>query len=132
MTPPKTQNIFERSLQRSLRLRMRLQFISAVVLTIIFGYINSSWITASGFGGLIPVSTTILLIFYSKRAEQTASVDTGNNLRLLYRCAIERIVLVAILFALGLGLLKLEPLPMIMTFIIGQMVFLMGRLEAQQ
>jgi ATP synthase protein I len=111
---------------------LRVQFISAVAVTIIFGYINSDWIAASVFGGLIPVSATMLLIFYSKRAERVDSSEAGSNISLLYRCAIERMVLVVILFAMGLGLMNLEPLPMIITFVIGQMVFLMGRLEAQQ
>ena len=124
-------NIFERTLQRSLQLRLRLQIISAIVITVIFGVQNSGHIVAALFGGVIPVSGTLLVIWHSLRAEKLNSKETGDNLRVLYRCAIERIALVVLLFALGLGILNLEPLPLIAAFVIGQMVFVMGGLKAQ-
>jgi hypothetical protein len=41
-------------------------------------------------------------------------------LRLLYRTALERFVLTATLFALALGVLRLEPLALLTGFIVGQ------------
>ncbi len=124
-------NIFERSLQRSLRFRLRFQFLSAVIVVIAFGYLSGDFLAAA-FGGMIPLCGTLLLIIHSRRAQRMGATDSGTNIRVLYRCAIERIVVVVLLFSLGLGLLGLEPLPLVTAFVIGQVVFLMGGLKAQR
>ena len=125
-------NIFERSLQRSLRFRLRLQIVSAVVMALGFGFYNSQYSFAALYGGVVSISGTLLLIWHSLRALKLDSKETGDNLRVLYRCAFERIVLVVVLLALGLGLINLEPLALIASFVVGQVVYVFGGLKAQQ
>ena len=43
----------------------------------------------------------------------------------IYRSALERLLLVALLFALGLGVLKLAPLALLTGFIVGQVALLL-------
>ncbi len=72
------------------------------------------------FGGLMTIINTLLLVRCMSRAEAMASKDPGKNLRLIYLCAGQRLVMTALLFGLGIGVLKLEPLPLLIGFMLGQ------------
>jgi len=52
-------------------------------------------------------------------------LSAAASLRLLYRTALERFVLAVALFALGLGLMRLDPLALLTGFIVGQAALIM-------
>ena len=73
------------------------------------------------FGGGIVIINTLLLHWHHRRAARTAGIDVGKNMRIMYRAAAERFVITLALFAIGLGILGLEPLPLLLGFIGTQM-----------
>ena len=73
---------------------------------------------AAVFGGVITVINLLLLYWYLHRAEREARADAARNLRILLRCAFERIVASVTLFAIGMLVLKLPPLWLIAGFVV--------------
>ena len=66
--------------------------------------------------------TNVLLLEWRRRqADSGRALSAGESLRLLYRTALQRFVLIALLFALALGGLQLDPVALISGFIMGLM-----------
>ncbi len=55
-----------------------------------------------------------------ERAARLAGNDPAKNLLYLYRCAAERFIATVALFAAGLGLMALPPLPLLSGYVIAQ------------
>jgi ATP synthase protein I len=72
-------------------------------------------------GGAIALTNAVLLEWRRARAAGGRAQSAGESMRLLYRTAIDRFVLVALLFAVCLGVLKLDPLAVMTGFIAGQL-----------
>ena len=68
---------------------------------------------ATLLGGGITLINVLLLHWHHHRAVRQARADAGKNLRILFRCAMERIVASVALFSIGLIVLKLPPLALI-------------------
>jgi len=84
---------------------------------------------AALFGGSLILIRTIMLLGYYRRAVNSAGIDVGLNLRIAYRCSLERMAVTVLLLGLGLGILKLEPLALISAFVALQLAGLVGRFE---
>jgi len=76
---------------------------------------------ASLFGGMIVLLNTGLMMMHEKRAARRANDDAQRILKYVYLCAVERLVLTLVLFAIGLVALKLLPLYLLLGFIAGQL-----------
>jgi len=77
-------------------------------------YFNgSAGVAAVLFGGGITVINVLLQHWYMRRAKRQARADAEHNLRLMMSCAIQRFIATVVLFALGMGALKLPPLAVI-------------------
>jgi len=82
---------------------------------------------SSLFGGIIVLMNTGLMMLHEKRAAIQAQDDAQRILKHVYLCAVERLVLTLVLFAIGLVGLKLMPLQLLLGFIAGQLAaFLNG------
>ena len=82
------------------------------------------------YGVFIGLANVLLLALTFKHANKKATDDAKMGILVLYVSAVIRFVLLAVLFVIGLALLKLEPLPMVLTFVlmtIGQMFNLQGK-----
>lgn len=82
---------------------------------------------AAIFGGAIALVNTLLLRWNFERAEHFAGNDAGQNMKLLYRTAAMRLFSTIGLFVIALGVLKLEPLPVLVGFITGLVALLIAR-----
>ena len=71
------------------------------------------------FGGAIASANLLLLEWRRQVADKGPALSAAASLRLLYRTALERFVLAALLFVLGLGVLRLDPLALLSGFIVG-------------
>jgi F0F1-type ATP synthase assembly protein I len=79
------------------------------------------------FGGIIVLLNTGLMMLHEKRAAYRAGGDAQRIVKHVYLCAVERLILTLILFAVGFVALKLMPLPLLLGFIAGQLAaFLNG------
>lgn len=92
----------------------------------VFLWVSSEAAIAWLFGGGIAVSNTSLLAWRARRLEQRPPTDAHRDLRAFYFSALERLVIVALLFVAGLGALKLQPLPLLGGFIVGQLVLMIS------
>jgi hypothetical protein len=71
------------------------------------------------YGTLIVVLIHLQQVRQLARADQFAGISVERNMRYLYRCAFERFVATVALLAIGIGLIRLEPLPLLCAYIVG-------------
>lgn len=88
---------------------------------------TGSWlaVVAAIFGGLIAVIATAMSANRMQRASRLAYQQPGLGVANLYTGATLRFLFVILAFALGLGALKLPAIPMILSFAIAQLGFLL-------
>jgi len=99
-------------------LQLLLLAATSVIFFMIYGVFQAASVWC---GGLIAMTHVLLLEWRRRRADSGPALSAGESLRLLYRSAVERFVLVALLFAIALGVLQLDPLALISGFIAGQL-----------
>jgi ATP synthase protein I len=102
----------------ALRIQLLLVGLAALVLLVLSGQIQA---LAVLFGGAMAALNLVLLEWRRYQADSGRALSAGQSLWALYRSAIERFALVLALFALGMGVLQLEPLPLLTGFIAGQL-----------
>jgi ATP synthase protein I len=99
-----------------------LQLVLVAVTSIVFFTIYGGFQAGSvWFGGLTATLNIGCLLWRRQQADTGRALSAGKSLRLLYRSALERFVLVALLFALGLGVLRLDPPALLTGFVVGQL-----------
>ena len=84
------------------------------------------------FGGLIGVAVAFLLGRGVARATETARLDHKKSMLILYFGALQRFVLVLVLFAVGLKALGLAFIPMIAGFVGAQFAYATGMRRGKQ
>ncbi len=109
---------FTGEIRRLAVLQLALVAVTSIVFFTIYGgfQAGSVW-----FGGLTALLNIGWLLWRRHGADAGRALSAGQSLRLLYRSALERFLLVALLFALGLGVLKLDPLALLTGFVVGQL-----------
>lgn len=113
------------STARGVRKLAMLQLLLIAATSVIFFMIYGAFQAGSVWcGGLIAMANVLLLEWRRGRADRGCALSAGESLRLLYRTALERFVLVALLFAVALGVLQLAPVAVITGFIVGQLALL--------
>lgn len=75
--------------------------------------------SAALFGGAAALINLLLLDWRARRANRAGALTARQSLRVLYLSALERFVVVALLFALGIGILGLDPLALLLGFVAG-------------
>ena len=74
------------------------------------------------FGGGIAAANALLLARCAQRDTRATGRTPQQSLAAAYICVVQRFVLIALLFAFGLGALKLQALALLAGFIGGQLV----------
>lgn len=85
---------------------------------------DATVVYALAFGALIAIVNTFVLMAHKLHADKRV-LGMRGSIQTLYLCAFERLVLAALLFALGLGLFKLSPLFVITGFLVSQGVMVL-------
>lgn len=75
------------------------------------------------YGGGVAAVVALLLGWRVQRAGEVGQADAQRGTLLLYLGAVERFVFVLVAVALGIGVLRLPPLPMIVGFAVAQLGF---------
>jgi ATP synthase protein I len=113
------------STARGVRKLAMFQLLLIAATSVIFFMIYGAFQAGSVWcGGLIAMANVLLLEWRRGGADRGRALSAGESLRLLYRTALERFVLVALLFAVALGVLQLAPVAVITGFIVGQLALL--------
>jgi ATP synthase protein I len=110
------------NIARGVRKLAMIQLLLIAATSVVFFMIYGPFQAASAcFGGLIAMANMLLLEWRRWGADSGRALSAGESIRLLYRTALERFVLVALLFAVALGVLQLAPVALITGFIAGQL-----------
>lgn len=81
---------------------------------------------SASYGGVTSVVLALLSIRGFKRANEIALSEPKKSMTILYVGAVQRFVAVLVLLGMGLGLFKLEPLAVLIGFVLAQASYLMG------
>ena len=85
-----------------------------------------SW--AALYGGVTALANIGMLLHRWFRGRHAYHSDVGRHLRQFHRSSLERFFVVGILLATGLAGLRLEPLPLLLGFIVGQFAWMFAML----
>ncbi len=83
---------------------------------------TAGWQSAAAvlYGSLIVILNHQMQVWQLARADRIAGHSAERNMRYLYRCAAEKFVAAVALLAIGIGLLRLGPLPLLSGYLIAQ------------
>lgn len=112
----------------NLKRSLILQAVLGIVLIVGFG-LYGFW-QAAIYGAAISFANVLMLAITFNKANAKAAENPKSGILVLYMSAVLRFALMAVLFIVGLALLRLEPLPVIITFMVmtvGQMFNLKGK-----
>ena len=77
------------------------------------------------YGGCMAAVNALLLARCAHRDVNAPDRSPQQSLAAVYLCVVQRFLVIALLFALGLGLLKLKALALMTGFIAGQLVMVL-------
>lgn len=88
-------------------------------------YLGENGMLPAAFGGAIAIANTILL---SRRLDVAGAMAKDNpegGVLALYLGVVQRFVFVLVMFGVGMGVLKLFPPPLLGTFAVAQLAFML-------
>ncbi len=106
---------------------LRWQCVMLVLITLV-GFVWQGVATAIGlfYGAVIAIINTLLMKWHLHRAAYSARADAEKNLSKAYRCVVERWLTSLVLFAIGFAVLALLPLPLLIGFVLTQLMLFLG------
>ena len=93
-------------------------------LAVSFYYLGEAGLLPAAYGGSVAVANTILLSRRLESAGEMAEKNPDGGVLSLYLGVIQRFVFVLVMFGVGMGGLKLLPPPMLGTFAVAQLAFM--------
>ncbi len=113
-----------RQLRQVLNLQLVVLILAGVTSSQVWGQAVAE---AALYGVLTALANTGLLMWRLRRGAQ-GELSARQELKGFYRSSAERYLLVAVLFGVGMGLLKLQPLVMMVGFALGQLAWIVALL----
>jgi len=106
---------------------LRWQCVMLVLITLV-GFVWQDVATAIAlfYGAVIAIINTLLMKWHLHRAAYSARADAEKNLSKAYRCVVERWLTSLVLFAIGFAVLALSPLPLLIGFVLTQLMLFLG------
>ncbi|MEN6584803.1 MAG: ATP synthase subunit I [Sulfuricella sp.] len=111
---------------RPLRVAIEQVVVTAVAAALTFSFIDGHAAKAAWFGGLVAVANTLMLAWRMRVGAQPSGKSPGQELAGIVLSSLERFFMVALLIAAGLGWLKLMPAPLLLGFVLGQIVLMVS------
>lgn len=110
-------------IRRLLLFQLLLVAVTSFVFLVIFEIFSalSVW-----FGGGIAAMNALLQARCASRDAQSPERSPQQSLVAVYVCVVQRFLVVALMFALGLGVWKLDPLAVLAGFITGQIILIIS------
>lgn len=79
---------------------------------------------AAAYGVLVALTVSAVLVWREQQSTAHPEWDQHRLLKVFVRVSIERLVLLVALLSLGLGVLKLDPLPLLLGLVLAQFAWL--------
>jgi ATP synthase protein I len=115
------------------RVVRRLFFVQAIItLVVAAGYLtfqNANGFIAALFGGSITLAGTLLMAWRISRAGDVGSREKQQGYIEIYTGAIQKFFLTLVLMAIGMGVLKLDPLAILISFALTQLSFIANKVD---
>lgn len=87
---------------------------------------------AALYGGSVALANTLMLGRRVERASRVVAENAQYGMALLYISAVVRFVFILVAVAVGLGVLKLLPMPLIADFVAAQFAFVLAGVVANR
>jgi ATP synthase protein I len=81
---------------------------------------------AAGYGGCMAIANVWLANRQVRIAIEVAKTSPGKEINILYASAVQRFILVLTLFAVGMGVIHLPPVPLLISFTVAQVGYFFG------
>ncbi|WP_018509316.1 ATP synthase subunit I [Thiobacillus thioparus] len=107
--------------RRVVRAQSVLVFVAALSGTAIAGMDAG---LAAAYGVLVALAVSAVLVWREQQSMAHPEWDQHRLLKVFVRVSIERLVLLVALLGLGLGVLKLDPLPLLLGLVLAQFAWL--------
>ena len=105
---------------------IKLQILVVVILMITIKWVFPAALKSVLYGGSVAVLNSGFLYWRMRQACLTPVTTAQKSLKQVQQSALERFLLIGIMLAVGMvGKLKLLPITVLISFIIGQLVFLL-------
>lgn len=106
---------------------IKLQLMLVMIAMVAIELISPIAIKSVLFGSLVALSNSGFLYWRMRKANYSSDLTAEQSLHMAYRSGIERFVLISVLLAVGMVAgLNLIPIVVLISFVIGQIVFLLG------
>src|SRR5574340_1085002 len=86
---------------------------------------------AAAYGALVALAVSAVLMWRERQSMAHPEWDQHRLLKMFMRVGIERLLLLLALLSLGFGLLKLEPLPLLLGLVLAQFAWLVAATDKQ-
>lgn len=106
--------------KRLISLQLVLVLVGVVIAMLLYG---KSAVLAALYGGVIALANSQLLVRRVAKAGRIAATNPQRSTYMLYFGAVQRFVFVLVALAVGMGVFKLIPPPMLWTFGIAQIAY---------
>ncbi len=90
-----------------------------------WSYQGDSALLPAFYGGAIALANTLLLSRRVAQADEIAKISPQQSVSALYLGVVQRFVFVLVALGLGLGYLKLSPVPLLGTFMVSQLAYML-------
>ncbi len=95
----------------------------AAVVVAAFAWRGQAWALSAVFGGAIVMVNSLLLAWRVKRADRLEGTSIALT---MYAGAAQRFIITLVGFAIGMGVLKLTPLPQLIAFAVAQLGYVIA------
>ena len=89
-----------------------------------FYFLGESGLLPAAYGGAVAIANSILLSRRLLIAGEMAEESPEQGVLQLYLGVVQRFIFVLVMFGVGMGVLKLLPPPMLGTFAVAQLAFM--------
>ena len=117
-------------MRRVVRRLLFIQFVITILVAFTYLILQSSeGFFAAFYGGSITLSATLLTAWRLGRATELAASDQQQGQIEIYIGAIQKYFLTLLMMAVGMGMLKLDPLAIIVSFALTQLSFAANKVD---
>lgn len=113
-------------IQRVAMAQAALALIAAVIGGVFAGFDAA---LAALFGGLVALAVSAVLVWHEQRSRRHPEWDQHRLFKMFVRAGVERLIVLVGLLAVGLGGLKLSPLPLLLGLLLAQLGWLAAALS---
>jgi len=93
------------------------QLLVILVIALLFGIRDINHAGAAIYGGMLSLVVSLTLSFAVLKATEISKQDPRTAMGILYVSAVIRFILILVLFAVGMGWLGLNPIPLVVAAI---------------